>query len=121
MFSVSGPTLWNSLSLQQEIQNLNIALTAVASSVKQIPAVSAQAMAGSVINQPTVQPRINTGTSAETTSRDARHVTEDRARGFPAVYDENNSRRWASTVETSSPVPDKWLALGFRRHSPAHY
>ena len=99
--------------MQQEIQNLNIALTADASNVKQIPAVSAQAMARSLINQPTVQPRINTGTSAETTSRDSRHVTEDLARGFPAVYDENNSRSWASTVETSSPVPvhNRYAAL----------
>ena len=40
--------------MQQQIENLNIALTAVASSsVKQIPAVSAQVMARSVINQPT--------------------------------------------------------------------
>jgi len=61
-------------------------------------------MARSLINQPTVQPRINTGTSAETTSRYSRHVTEDLARGFTAVNDENSSSSWASTVETSSPV-----------------
>ena len=66
-----------------------------------------------MINQPTVQPRINTGMSAETTSRDSDHVTEDLARGFNAVYDENNSRSWASTVETSSPVPvhNRYAAL----------
>jgi len=40
-------------------------------------------------------------------------VTEDLARGFNAVYDENNSRSWASTVETSSPVPvhNRYAAL----------
>jgi len=92
------------LKMQQEIESLNIALVAVARSVKQIPAVSAQVMARSVINQPTAQPRINTGTSAETTSRDSRHVTEDLARGFTAVNDGNSSRSWASTVETSSLV-----------------
>ena len=99
--------------MQQQIENLNIALTAVASSVKQIPAVSAQVMARSVINQPTAQPKFNTGASAGTTSRDSHHVGEDLARDFPVVNDENSSRSWATTVETSSPVPvrNRYAAL----------
>ena len=91
--------------MQREIENLNIALAVVASNVKQIPAVSAQVLARPVVNQPTVLSRNNAGANAEITSRDSHHKTEDFARDFPALNNENSSRSWATVVETSSSVP----------------
>ena len=73
--------------MQRELENLNIALAAVASNVKQIPAVSAKP----VVNQSTVLSRNIAGANAEITSRDSHHVTEDFARDFPGVNNDKNS------------------------------